>query len=83
MLDIGQNLQISRFCSKRSKNLDFGQNFRKISILVKIVGDSQFWSKLTKMLISDKIAKNADYSRNFRKISILVDIYENLDFGQS
>ena len=27
--DLGQNLQISRFYSKFSKNFDFGQNFQK------------------------------------------------------
>ena len=31
----GHNFEKSRFWSQFSKNLDFGQNFRKISILVK------------------------------------------------
>ena len=36
MLDFGQYLQICRFSSNISKNLDFGQNFKKISVLEKI-----------------------------------------------
>ena len=39
------------------KNLEFGHNFRKIEILVKIVGNSQFWSKLTEMSILVKLQK--------------------------
>ena len=54
------------------KNLEFGQNFQKISIVVKIVGTSRFWSKLSKMSVLDKIAENVDYSQNFRKMSIWV-----------
>ena len=34
---------------KIDKNLEFGRNFRYILILVNIVGNSRFWSKLTKM----------------------------------
>ena len=75
------------------KNLEFGQNFRKIQILIKIVGNSRFWSKLTKMSISDKTAKNLliivkifekfRFVSIFMKISILVKIHEDLDFGQN
>ena len=72
------------------KNLEFGKNFRYIFILIKIVANCRFWSKLTKMSTLDKIAENVDYSQNFRKkhrfgskfanISMLVKIFENFRF---
>ena len=74
------------------KNLEFGQNVRKISIFDKSTGNSWFWSKLTKMSILDKIAENVDYSQIFSKnvdlgkklpkISILVKVFESIDFGE-
>ena len=57
--------------------VDFGQ---KISMLVNIVRNSRFGSKLTKMSILDKIAENVDYTQNFRKMSIWVEIFKYLDF---
>ena len=48
------------------KNFDFGQNFRKISILVKFSKKIRFWSKFSKIL------KNSDFTQ----------IIENLDLGQ-
>ena len=36
---------------KNYKIIEFGQNLQKIPILVKIVGNSRFWSKLTKISI--------------------------------
>ena len=57
-LDFGQNFQKYRFWRKLAKNLKFGQICRKlsilveifqnISILVKIVGNSRFWSNYEK-----------------------------------
>ena len=52
----------------------------KISISVKIVGNSQFWSKLTKM--SRKLLLNVDYRQTLRTMSILVKICKYLDFGE-
>ena len=59
-VDFSQN--IKRTLVKIYKNIEFGQNVRKISIFIRVVGNSRFWSKLTKMSILDKIAKNVDYS---------------------
>ena len=67
-------MRILRLCSKFSENFDFGQNFRKISILVKI---------LRKIVIFVKIPKISNLGQNFGTISILVKVFENLDFGES
>ena len=40
----GLNFRTFQFLIKFSKNLDFSQNFRKISILVEIFEKSRFWS---------------------------------------
>ena len=50
-------------------NLDFGQNFRKISVLVKNKIGSRFWSKLSKNLDLGQnfFYKNLDLGQNFRK----------------
>ena len=81
------------------KNLETSKNFEKISILVKIVGNSRFLPKCrfgTKLhlnviysqtfriiSISVNICKYRSFGKKFRKISILLNIYENLDFGQN
>ena len=63
-------------------NRNFGRNFWKISIFVKIVENSRFCSKF--------FSKNADCATNilklwfrsmFSKISILFNICRNLEFG--
>ena len=49
-----------------------------------MVGNSLFWSKLTKMSILDNILKkDIDYSQIFRKMSMWVKICKYLDFGQN
>ena len=73
------------------ENLDSGQNCRKIWILVKIIGKSQFWSNLSenlhfgqnfgKILILEFLLETSillwifDIGMNFRKISILSTIF--------
>ena len=63
-VDLGQNLQISRFWWNFSKNFAFGEFLWK----------SRFWSKLMENSILDKIAENVDCCKNFRKMSIWVKI---------
>ena len=76
-----------------SQNLRYGHNYRKISILIKIVENSWFWSNFTKMSILVMIKENFDFSQNFqnlskisilvkknRKITILVNIFEKCRF---
>ena len=64
----------SQICRKISilvkiyRKFEFGQNFRKILFVVKVVGISWYWSKLTKMSILDEIAENVDYTQNFLKM---------------
>ena len=68
---------------KIDENLDFGQNCRKILILVQFVENSRFWenlpkcrfwSKLKELLILVKILKRTDHGKKFSKISIFVKI---------
>ena len=47
----GQDLPICRFWSKIYENLEFGQNFRKISILVKILKKCRFGQNFKKSRI--------------------------------
>ena len=68
-------MERSQFPSKLSKNLNFGQKFRKFSIWVKID------SKLSMISILAKIFENLDCGVNSRKISILPTIFENFNFG--
>ena len=65
---------------KISKYLDFGQNFRILPILMKIVEKSRFWSNFRKISIDVKLSKNPDFGQNFRKIPILVIIFEKSRF---
>ena len=70
-------MKISILIKKKYENIDFGQNWRKItkidqnwrkiSILVKIFENSGFWLKLTKMSILVEIEENDDFNQNFRK----------------
>ena len=63
---------------------NFVQNFRKITISLKIFKESRFWSKLfkisiivnlyTKIVIFVNSSENLDFSRDFRNISILVEL---------
>ena len=73
----GQNLQKSRIWSIFSKNSDFGQNCRKIMILVNIFGKSRFQS-----ISSVKFSPHLGFGKNFRKISIWVKICKYVDLGQ-
>ena len=66
--DFGQYSWKSRFWSKLSENLDLGQHFRKISILVNIFGK--------------KFSTNIGIGQNFGKMSIWVKICKYVDFGQ-
>ena len=88
----------SRF-SKILKKSDFGQNFRKIAILVKLSENLDFCEDIRNASILVTIFKNLDldkifekerFSSKFAKISSLVLIYEkdrfylkHLDFGQN
>ena len=68
----------SRFCSKFAKNLNSCENFRKISILVKIFDKLDFVRKFLKFRFSSKFTKkNFDFGRNLRKISFSAKICEN------
>ena len=57
-------LKISNL-AKIIRNCNFGANFWKILILVKILGKSRGWSKLS---------ENFDFDQNFGKMLILVKI---------
>ena len=78
---MGQNLQISWFCSKISQNLDFGyffnidfgKNCRKMSNLVKFVNNLDFGQICQKFLILAKMLKNLDLVKN----------YKTIEFGQN
>ena len=78
--------------------MDLGQNFGKISILVKIFENLDFgqisWNSrfIQTILILAKIVKMSNFVKNCRKLSqfsskfsnilILVKIYKILDFGK-
>ena len=87
-LDFGQSLWKFRFWSKLSENLDHGQHFGKISILVNIIyrfgtkfsPNLGFGPNFRKMSIWVKICKYVDFGP---KISIWVKIFENIDFGEN
>ena len=91
-LDFGQNFQKYVFWWKLSKNMKY-QNYRKISILVKIVANYRFWSIFTKMSIlviieeyidfNQNFQKDFDFDQHFRKISILVNIFGEIDLWQN
>ena len=77
-LELIKSLQKSWFFFfKILYNLDFGQNYWKISILVKISKPSD------NLDFCMNFRKNLGFSQNFRKISILVNILDNLDCGQN
>ena len=61
------------------ENLDFGRNFRKISILLE---NLDFGPNFRKSRFRSKLFKIFDIGRTFRKISILVELFENLDLVQ-
>ena len=58
---------------KIAKNVDYSQNFRKMSIGVNFHENLVFWSKLS---------ENLDLGQHFRKISILVNIFGKIDLGK-
>ena len=78
--EIFRNIDFGWNCRKNFGK-KIGQNFRKLSILVKIVENCRLWSKLTKMLILVKIDENF-WCQNFRKMSTWVETYQIVDFGQ-
>ena len=75
------------------KYVDFSQKFPKIPILVWIVRNSRFRSKLSNNLdlgqtyqnidFSHFFAKNVDLSKNIQKMSIWVKICKYVDFSQN
>ena len=77
-LDFGRNFRKCRCLSKIStKNIGFGRNFGKISIVVETLKNLEFgWN----------FWENLDFGRNFwkswfwSKISILIKISENSQF---
>ena len=66
----------SQIWTNLSKNLDFGHNCRKFSILVKIFKNVNFDQNLQKSRIWSQFSKNLDFGHNCRKLSILVKITE-------
>ena len=66
---IKKNLAI---LGKIFENIDYGEDFRNTSILV----------KLSKSSILDKIFENLYIGRDFRNTSILVKLFENIVCGQ-
>ena len=67
-------------------NVNFGEDFRKISILITIFENLDYcqffwkisiWSNFRKFPIYVKLSKNLNYGQNCRKIAILVEIGEN------
>ena len=91
-LDFGQSLWKFWFRPKLSENLDLGQHFRKISILVNILGkiDLGHFPQILvlvkiseKMSIGVKICKHVDFGKNYKKISIFVKIFGNIAFGEN
>ena len=74
--------EISLFWSFFFENLHFGQNLRKIHILVKIFEKSRIWTIFWKVSVDVKHSKNPDFGQNFREIAILVKIFlKSIDFG--
>ena len=78
-----------RFFSKISKNVDLGQIFEKISILVKFFERISILVKiLEKFRFSSKTTKNVDFGQildffeNFENSSNLVKFSKNFDFRQ-
>ena len=53
--------------SQLSKNIDFGQNFRKIAILLKISNNLNFGQICQQIAILVEISEKLDLSKNFRK----------------
>ena len=64
--DFGPNIRISRFWSKFTKNLDWCQNFRNISILTKIQKNSDFGQNLGISWFCWIFSKYVDFVQNFR-----------------
>ena len=57
---------------KTVENINSGQHFRKLLVLVKSLGKFRFWSNIRKIPIHVNLPKNPDFGPYFR----------NLDFGQ-
>ena len=91
-VDCNQNFGNMSIWVNICKYLDFGQNFRKISILSKFANMLILVKKYPKILFFVKIFRNIDFSENCRNISNLVKFVEKsrfwtklskiLDFGQ-
>ena len=77
---------LSKF-SKISKNVDFGHNFPKIFILVKIFENFRVWSNFFKKFRFcskfSKIAKNVDFSKIFVKFRFCSKFTKNGDFFEN
>ena len=69
-----------RFQSNFLKNFDFGQNFRKISI-IKFSKKFRFWSNFRKNFdFGQNFRKKLDFSKIFEKISIVVKNFVKFRF---
>ena len=88
-----KNIQKYHFLSKFFENIDFSENCRKISSLVKfvkkisifdkIVENSRCWSKFTKMSIWSKDKIILILVNISKKTSILDKTFENIDFRKN
>ena len=68
---------------KVDDNLDFCQHFRKISILVNILGIIEMGQNFPQILVLFKISKKCRFGSKFENMSILVKIYNNLETSQN